>query len=383
MPKLFPPEIIENSVENYYAKITNRRKTIYWLLLLFIIAVLISLPLVTIDITSQSRGIIRTSVENTVVQPVIYGQVTAYYMNENKVVRAGDTLAIFSVEMLEEQIRLEKQKLEENLLFCKDLMTLTTFGKEKLQTPKYQSAYQQYLFKIKELDIQINYQKKEYDIATKLYEKEIISTLEHLQQKNNLEKVQSQKASFQGECVAAWKAEETRLLLENQILESNIKRSETEMRHYVITAPVSGNLVQVAGFQVGNFIAPNQVLAYISAADSLLAECYVSPLDIGYIYQGQSVKLQLDAFDYRQWGFIEGHVAEILEDVATIDGQPVFRVRCQLHSNCLELKNGYKGYVKKGLSFTARFKLTRRSLGQLLFDKIDKWMNPKIIVHTK
>ena len=78
MPSLFPPEIIENSVENYYAKITNRRKTIYWLLLFMVIAVVAALPLVHVDITSQSRGIVRTAVENTVVQPVVYGEVTVY-----------------------------------------------------------------------------------------------------------------------------------------------------------------------------------------------------------------------------------------------------------------------------------------------------------------
>jgi HlyD family secretion protein len=379
MPHLFPPEIIENSVENYYAKISNRRKTIYWLLLLLVAAVLVSLPLVHIDITSQSRGLIRTAVENTVIQPVVYGEVTVYNMSENKTVQAGDTLIVINTELLEEQMFLEKQKLEENLLFCEDLKMLTGSERKKLQTSKYQSAYYQYLSKIRELDIQIKYCEKEYETAKTLYQQQTISEFDLLQQKNSLEKVQSQKNSLQNEYTAAWKAEETRLLLENHVLESNIKRLETEKRQYVITAPVSGNLVQVAGFQTGNFIAPNQVLAHISSADSLLVECYVSPLDIGYIYQGQAVKLQLDAFDYRQWGFIEGEVTDILEDVVAVEGQPVFRVRCRLYSHCLELKNGYRGCVKKGLSLTARFTLNRRSLGQLLFDKIDQWMNPKII----
>jgi len=109
---LFPPEIIEHSAELYYAKITNRRKTIYWLLLLLVVAVLVALPLVYVDITSQSRGIIRTSVENTVVQSVVYGEVMVYNMSENKPVQAGDTLVVLNTELLEEQVFLEKQKLE-------------------------------------------------------------------------------------------------------------------------------------------------------------------------------------------------------------------------------------------------------------------------------
>jgi HlyD family secretion protein len=57
----------------------------------------------------------------------------------------------------------------------------------------------------------------------------------------------------------------------------------------------------------------------------------------------------------------------------------MFRVRCQLNTPCLQLKNGYQGCIQKGMSLTGRFQLTRRSLWQLMFDKIDDWMNPKII----
>ena len=380
MSQLFPPEIIENSAENYYAKISNRRKTVYWLLLLLVMGALVSLPLVYIDISSQSRGVVRTSVENTVIQPAVYGEVMGYYMSENKLVQAGDTLLILNVELLDEQIALENQKLEENLSFRKDIAVLIDQPRAlTLSTPKYQSEYHRYRSNLSELDVQISYLKREYETAKTLYQNKSVSEFEYLQHKNTFEKAQSQRNSLQKEYLAAWQAEETRLSLENQILESNVKRLETEKRQYVITAPVAGNLVQVAGFQTGNFIAPNQPLAYISASDSLLAECYISPVDIGYIYKGQEVKFQLDAFDYRQWGLIEGRVEEILEDVVAVEGQPIFRVRCVLNTNCLELKNGYKGCVKKGLSFTARFTLNRRSLGQLLFDKIDNWVNPKII----
>jgi HlyD family secretion protein len=58
--------------------------------------------------------------------------------------------------------------------------------------------------------------------------------------------------------------------------------------------------------------------------------------------------------------------------------QPVFRVRCSLDTKFLQLKNGYKGDLKKGMTLTGRFYLTDRSLWQLLFDKVDKWVNPKL-----
>ena len=122
---------------------------------------------------------------------------------------------------------------------------------------------------------------------------------------------------------------------------SQIKQIHEEQKQYVILSPSSGKLLQVAGFQSGNFIAPGQPLAYISSGDSLIAECYVSPTEIGYIEENQQVTFRFDAFNYREWGVIEGEVTEVLHDVIQIDNQPAFRVRCLLHDDTLYLKNGW------------------------------------------
>jgi len=91
MLQLFPPEIIENTVECYHARISTRSKAIYGLILLMIMFVFASLPLVYVDISSQSRGIIRSPFENTTIQSAMYGEVVSYQMLENKTVQKGDT----------------------------------------------------------------------------------------------------------------------------------------------------------------------------------------------------------------------------------------------------------------------------------------------------
>ena len=40
------------------------------------------------------------------------------------------------------------------------------------------------------------------------------------------------------------------------------------------------------------------------------------------------------------------------------------------------LKNGYSRPLKKGMTLQARFVITKRSLWQLVYDKIDNWLNP-------
>jgi hypothetical protein len=60
MPLLFPPEIIENTVECYQEHISTNSKGLYGLFLFLILSVYVSLPLVYVDINLQSRGVIHS-----------------------------------------------------------------------------------------------------------------------------------------------------------------------------------------------------------------------------------------------------------------------------------------------------------------------------------
>jgi len=377
MPQIFPPEIIQFSAESYYYQFRTKSKIIYTSVLVAISCVLFSLPFIKVDISSQSRGFIRTQMENIILQSSIYGEVVEYRIRENKQIFEGDTLVVFNAAQLEEQILLESEKEEQNNRFIEDIDRL--LKNMKPQTVKYIAEYNRYNSKLKEQQIQIDFLRKDYETTAKLYEKKIVPEFDYLTLKNNLEKAEILLINLKEDSYTSWQSEQTRLEIENQSIESNIRQLEKNKRNYIITAPLSGTLVQVSGFHVGNFIGPNQAIAYISASDSLLAECYISPSDIGYIREGQTVVFQLDAFDYREWGLIEGKVIEIVKDIVTISDRPMFRVRCSLNSHCLQLKNGYQGCIQKGMTLTGRFQLTRRSLWQLMFDKVDNWMNPKLI----
>jgi HlyD family secretion protein len=175
-----------------------------------------------------------------------------------------------------------------------------------------------------------------------------------------------------------WVAERTNFEIEIRELQSTIKQLEVEKTKYVLKASESGSIIQSLGIQQCSFISPGQTLGYISNDRNLLVECYVSPIDIGYLNEGQQVKFQLDAFNYHQWGLAHGCIIEISKDITSMNEQPVFRVRCSLETQYLQLKNGYQGYLKKGMTLTGRFYLTDRSLWQLLFDKVDNWINPKL-----
>jgi hypothetical protein len=114
----------------------------------------------------------------------------------------------------------------------------------------------------------------------------------------------------------------------------------------------------------------------ISPDSNLIAECYISPKDIGRIRKGMPATFQIDAFDHNVWGRVRGKVSGISEDVILLNDQPIFKITCQLDNISLRWKNSYRRDLKNGMTLKARFSLDRRSLFQLLFDKADDWLNP-------
>jgi len=55
----------------------------------------------------------------------------------------------------------------------------------------------------------------------------------------------------------------------------------------------------------------------------LIVESTISPNDIGLIKKNQTVKFQIDAFNYNQWGLLEGKVIDIDRNI-TIQGEQAF-----------------------------------------------------------
>ena len=374
--KIFPPEIIQFTAEHHFAKNHSQSKVIYLTLVISLFAFIFASPFIAVDLSSQSQGIIRTPNENNKIQSAVYGEVSKVNFNENKIVRKGDTLLTMRTDKIEEQIVANQAKKTDNEHNISDINLLLT-GK----TPsgyRYLGEYNEYMSKAKELETQILYAEKELKRTESLYRKNIVSEEEYLQVKNKYETALKQKEFSQNEYRIRWQTDKKRLELENIDLASGINQLYKEKRNYTIIAPADGAIIQCDGVQPGSFITPGQTIGHLSQSNLLIAECYIKPSDIGFIHVGQEVSFRFDAFNYREWGMIRGKVTGISNDIVTMNNQPVFKVRCELQKCLLTLKNGYQGKIKKGMTITGQFYLTQRTLAQLLFDKVDNWMNPKL-----
>ncbi|WP_268225241.1 HlyD family secretion protein [Sinomicrobium oceani] len=377
---IFPKEIIDSTVEAHHFKLRNRSKIIYAVVLLSIMGFLFSLPFIYVDVYTTSRGIIKPEDERTVLTLINSGKVAYKNMMNNQRVEAGDTLLVLNNEQVSDKLSLYRHQMGENRTFMHDLSLLASgkpISPSRLHSPKYKAGYVEYNQKIKELKTRLETTRKDFERHEKLHKRKVISNSEFEAKKLEYDMALNDLDNYKTQQYYQWESEHTALRNTLKELGSDFNQYNTNNKNHVLIAPVSGTLLNVAGLDVGGYINSGVKIGEISPDTKLLIECYVPPTDIGLIKEAQSITYQIDAFNYNQWGFASGSIVSIGNDIETIDEQSAaFKVRCSINENYLQLKNGFKGNLKKGMTLTANFKLTERSLFDLLYDKVDDWLNP-------
>jgi HlyD family secretion protein len=377
--KIFPKEIIDNTMHSYIPKNEVKSRIIYGLVLLLGVSSLVSLPFIKVQIYSSAKGQVKTDKERIAITSLNSGKVSLSNLMNNKRLAMGDTILVLQTNNLDQQILLNQHKAEELHKEINDLKYLVSskgLELEKMVSPKYRRELIEFKEKLEEH--LTRYKKLEIDVKRneKLISKGVIAQVEFDNTKLEFDLARSALFQLKKRHSNAWQATWTDL--NNSLVEienQSVQFVNSKMDH-LITAPISGTLFDVVGLEKGSFISSGSVLGEITPSSELIAECYVSPLDIGLIDDSNRVNFQIDAFNYNQWGLASGEIIEISEDVAFIENRPFYKVRCTIDQEFLQLKNGAKGVMGKGMTLNARFLITERTLYQLLYDKWDDWLNP-------
>ncbi len=368
------------TVENLYYRNKVRSISIYTVFLAALVVVFSLLPVIKVDVSTQSRGMVRSVSENVPVSTVVSGKVTFINLRNNQNVQKGDTLLTLETTPLDTQTTMNTDLQTDLYAVLNDLNKITAGNTSGLQTVEIQREYQAYVQKHQELLAGLQQAQRVYNRNKTLYDQGVISASEFEKYEYDLQTAQISLRTQEQQQQASWQTHRREILQQIKNYGGTINQIEANKKNYTVTAPISGSIMNYNGIQKGTFLNASQTVAEISAHDGLLVEAYVSPNDIGLIRKGQTINLQVDAYNYNQWGMLSGKVADIDQNITLQqDGSAFFKVRCLLDKKYLQLKNGYKGQVKKGMTLTVRFIINRRSLWDLLYDKVDNWLNPKIL----
>lgn len=145
-------------------------------------------------------------------------------------------------------------------------------------------------------------------------------------------------------------------------------------RSYVLRAPLDGRVTALT-IRPGQAVSAETPLMSIVPDGSVLqAELNVPSTAIGFIEEGQSVRLAVDAFPYDRFGTVSGTVIRVASSAIFLsveEGQraPVYPVTVALDSQHLTAFGRDQSFVP-GMTLTARILTEKRNLFEMLFEPV-------------
>lgn len=376
---MLPSSSLEYTSVCYTSNYSKKSQVIYFAIIGALLLTGISLPFLFVDISVKASGVLKTTSEIVVIKAPAQGFVGKVLVKENDRVVKGQLLMTVYSPVLEDKRKSLSERIKEVSVYMVDLEQLVSGDPSPgLAIPLYLQAWKDYSQKVFDKETRFNKVKVDYERNKKLFENRVIASSEFEGYQFEYNKAINDLELLRQGQLSIWQGELRTLKKEKIELVNQLSQVQTETNNLQVLASVSGVVQDPLGIYEGSPVFANQDLAQITPEGRLRAELYLFPNDIGMVQQGMEVRMQVSAFNYNQWGLLYGVVKEVASDVQVIKDNAVFEVKCDLKQPWLQLRNGYKGYLKKGMIVQARMIVTRRSLWQLLYDKVDNWLNPNV-----
>lgn len=368
-----------------YLDRSNPGYLMYTVLVCVMLGTALALPFVHAEVSVGSPGVLRPVSVNTPVKSFSAGVVMESRARDNMRVVKGELLVrVRSVE-LEAQQKHAHDRLADLTLLLRDVSTLLTSVSKaalhdsfdcRLETAAAQQWLSDFLQRYRDALAIAGKAKRDHQRSSTLFKNEVIAPNEMETADEELRKSEQGVSRIVQMQLTQWQQAALQYEAEIAGLKKTLSEGGLVAELNQIVAPVNGTLQQMTGLYPGSLVFSGQEIGYISPDTTLVAEVHVAPGDIGLIREGLQTRFQVTAFNYNEWGVLEGEVINVADDVVVSDDMAYYVVLCRIAQPYLQLTNGYRGSLRKGMSVNARFIIGRRSLWQLLYDNVDDWVNP-------
>ncbi|MBV1786780.1 HlyD family type I secretion periplasmic adaptor subunit [Marinobacterium sp. D7] len=169
-------------------------------------------------------------------------------------------------------------------------------------------------------------------------------------------------------------------------LREELQKLEHKSEFLALKSPQKGIIKDMATHTIGTVVSPGTVLVTLVPHDeSLQAEVYIKNEDVGFVHEGQEVKLKLAAYPFQKYGMITGTLVNIGADSVDLGGNSTdstnvgagtsgYKALIRLNSQNLTTTGGQLE-LTPGMQLSADIHLGYRTVMEYLLSPIRKvWL---------
>lgn len=160
---------------------------------------------------------------------------------------------------------------------------------------------------------------------------------------------------------------------ESSLRAEELRKSARRRQLQQLRAPVDGTVQQLAIHTVGGVVQPAQpLMVIVPEATEVEVEAQVLNKDIGFVHEGQEVRVKLEAFPFTDYGWIEGTVSTISRDAVQDEHLGlVYTTRIHLSRNYI-MVGTRRQPIGAGMAVQGEIRTGRRRIIQYLLSPISQ-----------
>lgn len=319
--------------------------------------------------TIQAQGTV-TNTDASYVMCTYTGEIEDSYMEEGKLVEAGDTLfTIKSTDYNLQKVQLEDSRLayEKQISQYQKLVksikdNVNYFDSANTDDELYYSTFETYKAKVGQSTVDTNMYKM-YGYTDEQIEAELV--------KNQGKISEIYYSTIQSAESAIQEAE-----LQIASIDAQLSAISSGQDAYVVKASTSGVLHKLADYKPGMVVQTTTTVATITPENGeRVIEAYVSTTDMARMHEGDEVQIVVDGLSQSVYGTITGTVRQIDSNVTTQQGQDgatvqVFRVLIDMNTDYMISQNGDKVDVVNGMTVVARVQYDKVTYFNYVLEKL-------------
>ncbi len=402
-------------------------RAIIGLIIVFFISALLWGIVSKIDIVAVASGKIIPNGHVKVIQPLEIGTVTAIHVREGKSVQKGDVLIdldpstiLAEITQLTGELDFARQQSKRLQWLVKQQDTRETVIDE-WDDPVLRSQWQEYQDRLDTLYSEKHKSQAEFAAAKQqaeklaailpiitqrstnektLADKGLFPKQKHLEteqqrltsyydlksQKNRVHEIKQILAGIDAQIrhyrsdfakTNLEKHEEVERQLRN--IEQELIKTRGRLKAQHLIAPINGIVQQLAMHTVGGIVTPAQELMIIVPQSAQLEiEAYVENKDIGFVHEGQSVAIKLDAFPFTKYGLLDGEIVDLSDDaVSDEDKGLIYKARVSLKQTHISV-DGKQVKLGPGMAASVEIKTGQRRLVEFFMAPLLKYKHESI-----
>ncbi|HHJ18166.1 MAG TPA: HlyD family type I secretion periplasmic adaptor subunit [Gammaproteobacteria bacterium] len=162
-------------------------------------------------------------------------------------------------------------------------------------------------------------------------------------------------------------------------LDNEFKKARQRHRQQHLEAPVSGTVQELVIHTEGGVVTPAQALMVIVPRESVLeVEAWIANKDIGFVNEGQTAEVKIEAFPFTKYGVIDAELLDISSNAISDEKLGlVYRAQVLLKASKILVKDKWVN-LSPGMAVTVEVKTGKRRLVEYFLSPLLKYTDESI-----